>query len=244
MTTVGRNEPCPCGSGKKYKKCCMLKESAVDLNEYRQKRSEESLRSEILRFATGERFKEEMVEAFRKYHRDKIDTGLLLKQDPLENIRFLDWFINEHADSKSNKRIIDLFGELRAKHLEDDQGKLLEEWKASRMSAFEVQATDAGVLKLADIFYENSDSIEDQSACDEVKAGEILVVRITSSWGKKELAGAPITLAAEKKQKLIDALNGEFEKYRGEHPDADLRKFLSENKHLLNAFALELATAS
>ena len=22
---VGRNDPCPCGSGKKYKKCCMLK---------------------------------------------------------------------------------------------------------------------------------------------------------------------------------------------------------------------------
>ncbi len=26
---VGRNDPCPCGSGKKYKKCCMLKESFV-----------------------------------------------------------------------------------------------------------------------------------------------------------------------------------------------------------------------
>ncbi len=22
---VGRNDPCPCGSGKKYKKCCFLK---------------------------------------------------------------------------------------------------------------------------------------------------------------------------------------------------------------------------
>jgi uncharacterized protein YecA (UPF0149 family) len=22
---IGRNEPCPCGSGKKYKKCCMNK---------------------------------------------------------------------------------------------------------------------------------------------------------------------------------------------------------------------------
>ena len=22
-TKVGRNDPCPCGSGKKYKKCCM-----------------------------------------------------------------------------------------------------------------------------------------------------------------------------------------------------------------------------
>ena len=24
---IGRNDPCPCGSGKKYKKCCMLKET-------------------------------------------------------------------------------------------------------------------------------------------------------------------------------------------------------------------------
>jgi preprotein translocase subunit SecA len=25
---VGRNDPCPCGSGKKYKKCCLLKGAA------------------------------------------------------------------------------------------------------------------------------------------------------------------------------------------------------------------------
>ena len=25
-TLTGRNQPCPCGSGKKYKKCCMRKE--------------------------------------------------------------------------------------------------------------------------------------------------------------------------------------------------------------------------
>ena len=23
---VGRNDPCPCGSGKKYKKCCLVAE--------------------------------------------------------------------------------------------------------------------------------------------------------------------------------------------------------------------------
>jgi preprotein translocase subunit SecA len=26
---VGRNDPCPCGSGKKYKKCCMKKEAVA-----------------------------------------------------------------------------------------------------------------------------------------------------------------------------------------------------------------------
>ena len=28
MATPGRNDPCPCGSGKKYKKCCLPKEEA------------------------------------------------------------------------------------------------------------------------------------------------------------------------------------------------------------------------
>ncbi len=27
VTKIGRNDPCPCGSGKKYKKCCGLKEN-------------------------------------------------------------------------------------------------------------------------------------------------------------------------------------------------------------------------
>lgn len=34
---MGRNDPCPCGSGKKYKKCCLPKEEA----QYRQENSQE-----------------------------------------------------------------------------------------------------------------------------------------------------------------------------------------------------------
>ncbi len=28
---AGRNDPCPCGSGKKYKKCCALKQDEASL---------------------------------------------------------------------------------------------------------------------------------------------------------------------------------------------------------------------
>lgn len=31
---IGRNDPCPCGSGKKYKKCCIARETLLD-NDYR-----------------------------------------------------------------------------------------------------------------------------------------------------------------------------------------------------------------
>lgn len=32
MKKIGRNEPCPCGSGKKYKKCCLDKPSLISLD--------------------------------------------------------------------------------------------------------------------------------------------------------------------------------------------------------------------
>jgi hypothetical protein len=39
MSKIGRNEPCPCGSGKKYKKCCFGKDD-VTTAEYERKESE------------------------------------------------------------------------------------------------------------------------------------------------------------------------------------------------------------
>jgi hypothetical protein len=27
MSAIGRNDPCPCGSGKKYKRCCLEKDA-------------------------------------------------------------------------------------------------------------------------------------------------------------------------------------------------------------------------
>ena len=31
MASIGRNAPCPCGSGKKYKRCCALKAQKTTL---------------------------------------------------------------------------------------------------------------------------------------------------------------------------------------------------------------------
>lgn len=31
MAAIGRNEPCPCGSGRKYKRCCALKAQKASL---------------------------------------------------------------------------------------------------------------------------------------------------------------------------------------------------------------------
>jgi hypothetical protein len=35
MKIIGRNDPCPCGSGKKYKKCCQLKDETANFEIFR-----------------------------------------------------------------------------------------------------------------------------------------------------------------------------------------------------------------
>lgn len=35
---IGRNDLCPCGSGKKYKKCCMRKDSVIEIARMREER--------------------------------------------------------------------------------------------------------------------------------------------------------------------------------------------------------------
>jgi tetratricopeptide (TPR) repeat protein len=37
MAEIGRNAPCPCGSGKKYKKCCLLREDGAKRSSRKQK---------------------------------------------------------------------------------------------------------------------------------------------------------------------------------------------------------------
>lgn len=64
---VGRNDPCPCGSGKKYKKCCLDKEEKLPVLSY-QKHIEESL-SKYPK---------------RKSNQDQIDIYDIYREDAIE----------------------------------------------------------------------------------------------------------------------------------------------------------------
>src|SRR6266550_4341188 len=48
---IGRNDPCPCGSGKKYKRCCLEQQCASDNFWARQRDASDQLTRDMLRFA-------------------------------------------------------------------------------------------------------------------------------------------------------------------------------------------------
>ncbi|MDQ0428598.1 hypothetical protein QOZ98_001424 [Planomicrobium stackebrandtii] len=94
---VGRNDPCPCGSGKKYKKCCG-KEQVVDLQEV--------ISSELERIMEG--FVEEGVEPadyfeleqrIRKWEHALLNT---FDEDLLELAAFESYLFIDRADAWKN----------------------------------------------------------------------------------------------------------------------------------------------
>lgn len=56
MERPGRNDPCYCGSGKKYKQCHMTADLAADREQRARNDAARDLRLALSEFAAGERF--------------------------------------------------------------------------------------------------------------------------------------------------------------------------------------------
>jgi hypothetical protein len=115
---VGRNDPCPCGSGKKYKRCCLLAEPAVypasNLRAF-----QDNVESRLIRFV-GERFGEKAVQ--RAWDEFGDGTGAFDPYSPEVRL-FFPWFFyawradgagSHREDFDGKTRILDGDGDRRA----------------------------------------------------------------------------------------------------------------------------------
>ncbi len=100
--TVGRNDPCPCGSGKKFKKCCAGKEAAKTVDPTAALRMKSGFADEYLQRAQeiiGERSPTEVAydDAIVRYLRGGMDIRQALaaanRDHPAEalQVRSEDW---------------------------------------------------------------------------------------------------------------------------------------------------------
>src|SRR5215216_4536557 len=70
---VGRNEPCPCGSGRKYKKCCQANIGEADFKYRRWRQVEAELIPQLLSFALETLGPEAITDAWSEFHDDAPD---------------------------------------------------------------------------------------------------------------------------------------------------------------------------
>ncbi|MDQ0857193.1 cyclin family protein [Bacillus sp. V2I10] len=124
---IGRNDPCHCGSGKKYKKCCMKKETSI----------------EAIRHGELEKIQGELMEFASVNFGRQIDVVIKEKMGKLDREEFknvygalLIWAV--FSVSFANGKIIDSFVEKkRSEKIRPSTMSQLEKWKET-VPAFSV----------------------------------------------------------------------------------------------------------
>ena len=115
--TPGRNDPCPCGSGKKYKNCCLGKDRARQLRSTSWRNEEQATLEKLLAFAQRPTFTAQITVAFNLFWNGTYGLSALRMIDQGESARFLDWYMFDYRLEGGSQRIIDLFAGDETIHL-------------------------------------------------------------------------------------------------------------------------------
>lgn len=234
MDRVGRNDPCPCGSGKKYKKCC-LADTFVQVGR------EESIRKSLV---------DALLEFYRKQHTNTIEEakelfwGEFVPQKYLEGHavdiayqNFFEWITFDFIiDPDANKTLIDLYIEHNRK-LTQDEHAVLTKMKNSCISLYEVQEVfpEKGLL-LKDLLMGGEYDVKEKAATRGLKRWDIFATRLLLIDGQHIMSGAAYPYHLKMKQWILEDIAGEYEDYKQEFPDATMDQFLKENSDIFNFY--------
>jgi len=220
---VGRNDPCPCGSGKKYKKCCLPKtRSQRKVDE-----DERNLRDTILKFAASERFSYDWKRALDMYRASSEDVDF---EEFAEEVEFIDWVIHDYRCIGSGEPLVTIFAREKASTLNERQRRILTEWQNTLFGVYEVIGISKGEgIRLKDIVTGEEYFVEDVSASNAATLWDLLVTRVISVDGRLGFGGAGKLLPQTRKRDLKDFLETGFIKYQEVHGGASFHEFLREN---------------
>jgi uncharacterized protein len=145
MSTVGRNEPCPCGSGKKYKKCCE-KENVVNIDTLVNQELD-VLQAQLYDFIASAQ-DAKMEEAYHDY----LKKMELMKADPdIYEMAFVSWF-GSTQKAADGTRLIDRFIDKTAGTVTRPQtAAVLESWRNLRVTAGTVEKVDDSTLHVEEV---------------------------------------------------------------------------------------------
>lgn len=243
MTKPGRNDPCYCGSGQKYKKCHMKEDQQKEKDQRAASEGVRYIRRDLLKFARDERFNEDFAKALPIYWNDYYTFENAEEMSQAEALRFFDWFMFDYELS-DGRRLINIYYDERLDDLSTPQQKALEEWRfAPPASAYELTGYEGQTLSLKDYFTDENVTIYESGGRGNVEVGEIILGRVVPVMEKAEFSTTAAYLPASEIGDVKEKMEAAEAAYKAEHPDADHEQFMRANNHLLIHHALAQAEA-
>jgi len=241
--TIGRNDPCPCGSGKKYKKCCLAKkDSATEVIHLNSRRTAEepvdSLRTKVSRFMGREDFKanfSDAVKLFWQTLKEELEPPPM-KQGDMAAIT--EWCVHDYIQPQYGKPIINLFLESNPK-LTQDELQILKDWQKTNISVYQITRVESGHgVYGEDIFTGEKFFLHDISISKVIKQWELLVSRKVWVLNEWQLSAAGRHFSPWDKEEIFEFIMEHFREYQKTRSKAVIADFLSEQGYLLNHYTL------
>jgi hypothetical protein len=198
MTSIGRNAPCPCGSGRKYKQCCLRAEE--------RRRAVRAAREEGLAKALSwleRRYPKELQRALDEQYFAGADRGALqsrlagARQDlgGLLEANAREWLLTEAklATAQGDAYAPELVLGPGGPDLTGDERSWVEAVAAAPLGVYETQGVKAGEgLFLRDLPQDGGDPVwvADRVASRTMRVGEVLGARLAEADGAWSFTGA------------------------------------------------------
>lgn len=205
MSKPGRNDPCPCGSGKKYKKCCLPRQavSVVNLNWEKMRLTEGELVPLLLEYSVSSYGPDAFAEAW-----DEFTLWRDVPIDPESELElstaFLPWFvfnwIPDNAEVDPSEHLPEMtiaahYAEEKGSRLDSYQRRFIEEICAQPYSFFVVIDVVPGEqMSLRDVFLRREITVLERQASTMLEAGSIIYSRIMTLDGDSIMVGCAPTI--------------------------------------------------
>jgi hypothetical protein len=229
MSQIGRNDPCPCGSGKKYKKCCLVAAATAPSGAWTQAERQSALIA-LARFAWRHEFDGDRAVAEDRFWGAALDlVPEAGRPEVLEQGEafFQDWFTTD-CRLASGYTLIDLFLEREGRRLRSGELRYLERARLTHLRPYEVLAVrpDEG-LDLWDLWAHKRIPVKERLATRQVVQWSVLAARVMiGPDGVPVLDGAPYLYPPRAKDDIVKEMRSLHRRFRRRVPgnDADFFK--------------------
>ena len=221
------NDPCPCGSGFKYKKCCRASGKADTKPRGQYTAADRTSALEKLDFFIDELWQIEEEKAFDQFwgyfldREDELPPGLLSMSR-----HFYDTWFAFDARFEDGERVIDHF--LEQAPLSRGERTYLDAMRKSTVRLYEVTETVPGKsVTLHDVFSGSTVTVNERSASQSLSRSDWLATRVLphGSSGGPEIDGGTLTIARFSREPLLEATEEYRERFRRKDPTAPDDRF-------------------
>jgi hypothetical protein len=241
MSLIGRNDPCYCGSGKKYKHCHEAEDKARLIEDHKWDNARQSLSRDVIAFAREERFAASFAEAVKLFWNEHYTIENAKEMDEDEAIRFFDWFAFDYTPA-DRPRLLDIYIAEKGEQKDAYEKQILAGWQqAGPSSAYIITAIQGDQLHLRDVFDGSVHVVTSESGARVGPLGEVLLAHLTMIRDKLRFSGSTVRLPGDTASELKTYMETALAEYHTQHPEAGWPEFLRARSYLLNHYGLKQA---